>query len=168
MIIKVYMRGGDRTNLSLIKEAASFFFSDLYTKKQQEKLNIAVRLSVLPEDIMGEQDTLSKFNHKIRLDKHAALDDMLTTLAHETIHCKQYDSGKLKELTNHIRWKNKKIPIDLAQRVYYTTPWESEAFIKESKMVARFWLKKMRDAHAENLEMLELEKAKEKEEIYEP
>ncbi len=167
MDIRVYMRGGDRTNLSLVKEAAQFFFTDLYTKKQQEKLIVTVRLAVLKEGLLGEQDTFSKFNHSIRVDKFAPLDDILTTLAHETIHCKQYDSGKLKELTNHIRWKNKKIPIDLAEKVYYTSPWESEAFTKESKMVARFWVHKMRQAHSENVEMLLEEKAKEKEEIYE-
>lgn len=167
MDIRVYMRGGDRTNLALVKEAASFFFADLYTKKQQEKLVASIRLAVLKKGIMGEQDTTSKFHHKIHVDKYAPIDDILSTLAHEIVHCKQFDSGKLKELTNHVRWKNKKIPIDIADKVYYTSPWECEAFTKESKMVAKFWAKKLRDAHITNLEMLQQEKVKEKENIYE-
>jgi hypothetical protein len=71
-------------------------------------------------------------------DKHATIEIdtgleeeiMLTTMAHEMVHVKQYIKKELSESKRELMlWKGKKVPAELP---YHRCPWELEAYKKQN------------------------------------
>jgi hypothetical protein len=63
----------------------------------------------------------------------------LQTLAHETVHLKQFVLGELRMLSKCNKWKGKVWKSDGTDLDdYYDSPWEIEAFGKEQGLYVRF------------------------------
>lgn len=70
-----------------------------------------------------------------------SINEMLTTLAHEMVHVKQFAHGELQNLPSNglQRWKDDYFPLDVQdEEVYYFLPWEVEAFGMEVGIVHTF------------------------------
>ena len=80
---------------------------------------------------------LSKYELSIAIDSRLNMETMLTVLAHEMVHAKQYALGQLRVGENGYIWLGQEY-----ETSYYESPWEIEAFSRErvlaNKIAAMF------------------------------
>ena len=81
-------------------------------------------------------------NFEIELKEDKCVNDLLSTLAHEMVHLKQYATGHLKDIANSpkIKWGKRVYESIVPETLksYYATPWEKEACAKEKKLFGKF------------------------------
>lgn len=75
----------------------------------------------------------------VDIDSRLILDDMISTLAHEMIHVKQFAKGQLREgkVIRGVQtwvWCGKPV-----KKKYHTQPWEIEAYSKEIDLLNEFY-----------------------------
>lgn len=125
MEIQVLTRNGAKRDL--IHAIASMYAQEL--KLARSKCTITI------ETVAGLQRTtgmrggivqLDNTNLSIAIDSRLPLETMLTVLAHEMVHAKQYAFGQLRVGENGYIWLGKE-----HQASYYDSPWEIEAFGRE-------------------------------------
>jgi len=118
-----------------IKKAASFYLSRL----DQNTANVTINIIQMPK--LGADGTCEKISKKefvIELNDDLKLEHCLITLAHETVHIKQY-------LTKQLRtWYLKTGTIDIWEGKrfrnvnYFQQPWEAEALLLEEQLYIDF------------------------------
>lgn len=67
----------------------------------------------------------------IEIDAGLSLDRMLSTVAHEMVHAKQWLTGKLAIVDGFMQWRGNFVSEDIP---YHLEPWELEAMKKEVAM----------------------------------
>ena len=129
MIIKV--KGAvDRLMLNRMKLACGFFAQKLFKKQMLPyvQFNVIIQKKLITSGCCGPiyPSRPREFEIEIRQQSRMA---MLTILAHEMIHCKQFAYGELKEKyikQNHVMlWKGEIFSNDID---YWDQPWEIEAY----------------------------------------
>lgn len=106
---------------------ASFYGQEL--KIGHRKFNLSIRfVQGLKKQagIRGGTIKLGGPNIEVALDSKLDLETMLTTLAHEMVHVKQYVLGQLKLRDGVYTWLGKEYDTS-----YVESPWEIEAFSRE-------------------------------------
>lgn len=144
MQIKVSQRGGCRNNHELYTRAIEYFAKELIHKDYLKELNVKLVMSkVLVGKYHGYQMGLDYYNQMIYVDKYMPFDRILTCIAHEMVHVKQYLYGELSYTDNDPVWKGEHYDFD---HYINTTgaehakliPWEKEAYRLQGKLVKSF------------------------------
>lgn len=146
MEIKLYQRGGDRTNFELYKKAIQFYADELIPKTKQKDLLVTVHFIKFKDSNECGCTYQKKGNHyKIQVNKDFHFPYTISTLAHEMVHVKQGVSGKftLKGNIGFI-WNGKMYKdidnLDAAQIDQYNNmPWEKEAYTLEPELTKKFF-----------------------------
>lgn len=120
---------------NILRRATSFYLSRL----DQDISNITVHIVQMPK--LGADGTCEKMSKRkfiIELNDDLSLEHSLITLAHETVHIKQY-------LTKQLRtWYLKTGIIDIWEGKrfrnvsYFQQPWETEALLLEQELYIDF------------------------------
>jgi|DEB3_MinimDraft_2_1074329.scaffolds.fasta_scaffold01431_2 hypothetical protein len=118
-----------------LRRATSFYLSRL----NQDTSNITIHIIQMPN--LGADGTCEKVSSKefiIELNQDLGLEHRLVTLAHETVHIKQYITKRLR--TWHLKtgtidiWEGKRFRnVD-----YFQQPWEAEALLLEEQLYIDF------------------------------
>lgn len=100
-------------------------------------LDITVRLRDLKGSAYGYCLSEDKRTFEIEVDKTLDLRTLLTTVAHEMVHVKQYARGELFESVQQAkhRWQGKYISNSIE---YWDQPWEIEAHGRETGLFVRW------------------------------
>ena len=118
-----------------IRRATLFYFNRL----NQDISNVTIHIVQMPKlGADGTCEKISKREFVIELNDDLSLEHCLITLAHETVHIKQY-------LTKQLRtWYLKTGIIDVWEGKrfrnvgYFQQPWEAEALLKEQDLYIDF------------------------------
>lgn len=133
MEIEIITRNKEKRGF--VHAVASVYSKEL--KIDSRKINLSVRLvnGLCKESgLRGGTVQLSKNDVEIALDSRLDLETMLTTLAHEMVHVKQYALGQLKVHGSKYSWLGKKYNVG-----YLESPWEIEAFRRERLIANKVW-----------------------------
>lgn len=129
-----------------IKHAIMFFGETLMSKRMCNSLSIVVRFSEThkQDNLEDGNCTWEDDNHRpkeftINLHSYKSLSKILTTLAHEMVHVKQFATSELRDLisnANLISWRGQKY--DMRKISYWDYPWEIDAHGRELGLYVRF------------------------------
>lgn len=128
----------------ILAQAVEFYASLLMTKRMAESIEVRV---VLKNKLDDDAEGLCHFVEKdvgyrefeIELTKHLPLENLLTNLAHEMVHLKQFATGELHSNmipANITKWHGK--PVNESRVCYWDLPWEIEAHGRERGLFYRF------------------------------
>ena len=118
-----------------LRRATSFYLSRL----NQDISNVTIHIIQMPK--LGADGTCEKISNKefiIELNEDLGLEHRLITLAHETVHIKQYLTKRLR--TWHLKtgtidiWEGKRF----RNVNYFQQPWEAEALLLEQELYIDF------------------------------
>jgi len=136
--IKIYHSRSKKETL-IFRKAAQFYFNKLV--KDDGNCSVSIILKPAPE-IGGEKVKAYTFKKKINfyeicLDNNFSIKKMLSALAHEMVHVKQYFTCQLFDSTESlVSWKAKMI--DTEKVAYFDQPWEVESYRREKYLVRKF------------------------------
>lgn len=129
-----------------IKRAVEFFAEMLMSKRMCNTLSVVVKFSKTHrqenfEDgcCTWEDDNVRPKEFTIILHSYKSEHKVLTTLAHEMVHVKQFATGELKDLMANahlISWKGSRF--DTRNIDYWDYPWEIDAHGRELGLYTRF------------------------------
>ena len=146
--MKVWVEGYRSHNLKLISalhNAAIWYCTILLGTRMAKNIELDIKLT---RDLKKKEkaygychiidDDLNKprqFMIELDASMKYAFDDILTWLAHEMVHLKQFVRGELFDYeTGRVQWKSKSFG-----RVHYDDqPWEKEAYRLESQLYEEF------------------------------
>ena len=130
----------------LVSQAVEYYCSRLMSKRMLNTLYIDIEFKKKLDDdedfeafcsYHGKEDGVRSFT--IEIKKGLTTRDILTYLAHECVHVKQFATGEMKDGAVYAittRWKGKEIN---EQKVdYWDHPWEIEAYGREKGLYSRF------------------------------
>lgn len=147
--IKVIQHSGEQYNLDFIRLAAVFFYRKLFNSLQRKKIK-TITIKLLEHIEGGEcldffDLNTNLYSINIKIERKAAIVDIISTLAHEFIHAHQIVRGDLSNCKVD-DWIFKGINYGLApydhltdDEVYDKLPWETEAYDKESSLAKSFF-----------------------------
>lgn len=129
----------DKRLKTLLAVAAEFYCSNLMTSRLVHNISINIQLKKgLEEDgfcCIEDYNTAGKPREfTIELDRGLNDKTLLTVLAHECVHVKQYAMGELDD--NLSVWRGRKVNSDKVP--YWEHPWEIEAYGRERGLYVRF------------------------------
>lgn len=145
---QIIVAGGNPKRKEHVKSLAEFALSKLVSKRLNNNLTIKISItkglvngSGVYGDCIYTDDECSGRPRQflVRLDSSLRLRPLLTTLAHELVHVKQWAKGEMWEyssLRSTTRWKQKKIRTD--REDYWDLPWEIEAHGREIGLFIRW------------------------------
>ena len=128
-----------------VEEAVSFYSEVLLGKRMANNVDVLVKLT---KDLKKKEkaygfchitdDSLARpreFMIELDASMKYSFDQILTWLAHEMVHLKQFVRGELCDYeTGRVQWKTRSFG-----RVHYDDqPWEKEAYRLESKLYEEF------------------------------
>ena len=127
-----------------ISQAAEYYASLLMSRRMISTIDLVVKVKPkLDKDVEGYCTYEDRENgiryFEIELSKKLPIDTMLTVLAHEVTHLKQYAKGELKGgRVNSLRtiWMGKTYLDEEIE--YWDHPWEIEAFGREDGLFIRY------------------------------
>lgn len=129
----------DRRVSKVIREATKFYLCQVIPSKHLKRINVdVVQTSNTFAD--GSCCYIEKYQYNIELGEHLDYDHKLLTLAHETVHIKQYVTRQLKSFFV------KDNPVDVWEGKRYRNlsyddqPWEKEAMEVEQDLYNAFVL----------------------------
>ena len=138
-------RSNNQELKDLVKQGAEFYAEVLLGKRMVKNIYLDIKLTKglkQKEKAYGYchivDDNLSKpreFMIELDASMKYGFDDILTWLAHEMVHLKQFVRGELCDYeTGRVQWKTRSFG-----RVHYDDqPWEKEAYRLESKLYEEF------------------------------
>lgn len=133
-----------------IKSALNFFAESLMHKNMCKNLQIRVCFGNGQDNTTcWEDDNIRPREFTITINSKMGYSTMLTTLAHEMVHVKQYATGELRDSMRGPtlqRWMNQ--PIDSGDIEYWDLPWEIEAYGRERGLYFRFRQRGKKDVKA--------------------
>lgn len=115
--------------------AALFFLDDLKITNTQ----VATEIRIILTDLDADGYCDFNYDHKypevtIFLDKSEEVNAQLLTLAHECVHVKQFLNKELVLKGDKSFWKKREVDV----KEIINSPWEEEAYNKESILLKRF------------------------------
>jgi hypothetical protein len=139
-LIKVYGCSKTLTRKDLVHRAAVYFLSRLLPRKRKVKIDICVEDNLIENSgVYGECYHISESpsEYKIRLDRSMSDEMLITTLAHEFIHVRQFNNKELTLTHSRSRWQGKYY----ADNEFTDTeePWEVEPRERESALADEFF-----------------------------
>jgi len=142
-VIRIYGCSKDKETKDLLKGAAIYFLDSLLPRKRKINIKISAEAGILySDDIYGECYHLDKSKFWIRLDSELDRYNLISTLAHEFVHVRQFDTGQLQFKAHCNKWDGSFYPNDGFKR--NQEPWEIEARRLEKKL-AKKYLKQIDD-----------------------
>ncbi len=132
--------------LDVLKRAVEFFGTTLMSKRMCAGLTIFIRFSEThkQENLEDGNCTWEDDNHRpkefsINLHSYKSMSKVLTTLAHEMVHVKQFATGEMRDLMRDahlVSWQGKRF--DIRDVDYWDYPWEIDAHGRELGLYVRF------------------------------
>lgn len=116
-----------------IRRAVHFFAQTLLPECYQ-KLYIEIELTSNRSE-KGMACRESKYHYTIEASKYQGAKTLISTLAHEMVHVKQFVNGELGYQKNLYKWNGIVFPKDYD---YYDAPWEIEAYGREVGLSYKF------------------------------
>lgn len=148
MLIKVYSCKDDQLRNEL-ETAAMFFGLQLLSFCLLKNITLKIKLKTKSEDmgsclILSENLSGSPREFEIILKKYTKIEKMISTLAHEMVHLKQFAKKELNDgLT---KWKG--CDVDSDNINYHDLPWEVEATCLEE--ILMIYYNKYKYSHDES------------------
>lgn len=143
MFIRTRGKADKVTNV-ICKEAARWYGRMLLGEKLYKKIELIIDFKDedVSSDLLGfcfyhnDDNTCRKFT--ISLNPKLNKKNILTALAHEMVHLKQYAKGELKDFVRvkNVRWKGQVYNEDKLD--YWDHPWEIEAYGREHGLYVRY------------------------------
>lgn len=154
MEIIILPKGKDKKHHKILRQATEFYVKKLMGKKDIRKIKtINIRLldsiayGTLQGDCRETVGTDGTFDIFFRLRSSDPLPEMLSTLAHETVHAKQAVKGELTIEADIWNWKGKKMVYKDAwysdftsEQQYDRLPWEKEAYDLEKSLACSYFV----------------------------
>jgi len=113
--------------------ACIFYLKELLPKNKIPNVDIDLyKMHTLKGWCAPDED-----GYQICLDSTQPIEIMLTTLAHECVHIKQYVMKELVEKDHENFWFGEKVEPHMYDD-YYNLPWEKEAYNLELELLERF------------------------------
>jgi len=129
------IRGRSR---KILRNAVEFFASKIFTHNSLYKIHFFINVkNKLEQSALGYCSFNNDFNEPefdIEILNTKDIDDMLSTLAHEMVHARQYYRKELKFSNNKNYWKKQEHSEDDG----INSPWEREAYINERILLDLF------------------------------
>ena len=102
---------------------------------RRNNLDITIKLKTIPEkkDTWGYCLCVNQNEYELEIDRTLTLRKLLTTVAHEMVHVKQYVR---RELVGDYTWQGK--TINPKRCDYWDQPWEIEAHGRECGLFVRW------------------------------
>ena len=133
----VNVSGGQPYQRKRVESIVHYCIAKLMPRMQT--LDIDVRLANLKGEAYGYCLSLDKRTFELEIEKKLNLKTLLTTVAHEMVHVKQFARGELYENSaNKHRWQGTWLNKDPE---YWDAPWEIEAHGREIGLFVR-WAEK--------------------------
>jgi nitrate/nitrite-specific signal transduction histidine kinase len=139
-LIKVYGCSQNLNRKDLVRRAAVYFLSRLLPRKRNIQISIRVEDNLIENDSMyGGCYHMSKSpsKYKIRLDSSMSDYTLISTLAHEFVHVRQFDENELIFTDSYSQWRGKYYQTD--EFAETEEPWEVEPRKMESVLAAEFF-----------------------------
>lgn len=130
----IEVRGGKAYQKKYVQSMVEYCIKMLMPRMQS--LDIRVVLKDLKDDAYGYCLSETTREFELEIDKKLTLRKLLTTVAHEMVHVKQYAR---RELTGDYTWQNKTYGPKNCD--YWDQPWEIEAHGRETGLFIR-WAEK--------------------------
>jgi hypothetical protein len=138
--IRVYGCSNIPETKNTLRRATVYFLDLLLPRKRKIDVRISVENKLIEKESMfGGCYHLSSSpsRYHIRLDDAMDSKTMVTTLAHEFVHVRQFDSGELAFRHSCNRWHGTYYPSD--EFSYEDEPWEIEASSLEDLLAKNFF-----------------------------
>ena len=121
---------------------AANFFGNLLMKRLHKKLNIDFKFVSLSDSVNGychvyDDDPRPKW-FEIELRRGMDRDNIISTMAHEMVHIKQFARRELIDLDTRELPKYMGERFNTEKISYWDQPWEIEAFGREVGLVTRY------------------------------
>ena len=139
-LIKVYGCSKNPARKDLVRRAAVYFLNRLLPRKRKIMVNIHIENGLIKNNsVYGECYHVSKTpsKYKIRLDEVMGDIMLITTLAHEFVHVRQFDNNELSLTYDRSRWHSKYY--SSSEFIDSEEPWEIEPCELESVLASEFF-----------------------------
>ena len=145
MHLTIKGRTAKKVKRSLIESAARWYGQHLFHSRIYKKIKLTIHFKRMPMDHLGEavydNPKMCKYNYDIFLNRELGERRILTTLAHEMVHTRQYVSYQYisynrKTMQHLIKYDG--IKYDLNKVDYWDCPWEIDATGRELGLYIRF------------------------------
>ena len=141
MNLKIVGCPDERFKIYIIK-AVEFFSSVLITKRMEKNIFITIKFDENLKNfgtasIVGVNKFGKARNFEIELHPDIGNKYILSTLAHEMVHIKQFAYGHTNAMLS--KWHGQPIDSDVVD--YWDHPWEREAHGREAELLYKFNLK---------------------------
>ena len=158
-MIEIIAIDNQTAQADLLRLAAQFFESRLFTKKQQKQLHLVVEVTgvMAPRPIRREQLAKkpglfksAKFQYDCAVNVAQGFDVALAQFTHELIHVSQIIHNRYeialksvkkegqKQKLYHAKWLGKKCGV-IDDMIWESRPWESEAVLMSQQLVHEFF-----------------------------
>lgn len=151
--MRLQIEGGSNIHHKHCRQFARFFSNRFFTKDLNKQINIKLKLVKKPvinyEDDCANVEWMDnnrqprKFVMNIFIPPKVSLRYIISALAHEMVHVKQFVKNELIDLPstdfNVSVYKNKKYNINKVS--YYDQPWEIEAYGRERGLTREYFEK---------------------------
>ena len=138
MANSLYIKGGRKHERAICEAVAIYCCKKLLPKVRS--LEIEIELKNIKGDVVGycmmEDDNKT---YTIEIQKGMSVRQLVTTVAHEMVHVKQYYRKEMNDqLTSsgRAKWKGKTVDADTD---YMDLPWEKEAFRLQETLADDMW-----------------------------
>ena len=150
--MKVYIRGGSKTQKKYAKSIIDFCANKLMSKRLANSLIIKLHFTPLYEkhkqmgNCIWEDDSYRPKEFFLEIDPGARLRRVLESICHEMVHVKQFAKGEMRDLAGADRVSFLGQKYDLSADEYFERPWEIEAHGRELGLFIR-WAEKHNLGH---------------------
>ena len=146
--MKVTVSGAGKQRSKELIEAANFFAELLLGAKLAQ--NIRIRIKVKSKlNVLGDCGPIvaGRNPRKFEINLYKRNKDIISTLAHEMVHVKQFARNELGQLWEidtpkgtlcKARWKGRNWTPSMREDNYYDAPWEIEAYGREIGLYRRW------------------------------
>ena len=141
----IHVKGSNKAVRKLVEIAAWYYAEKLMGKRliNNLEININLKRSLYEKDktegtAIWEDESYRPKEFTIELDCSAKVRNILTTLAHEMVHIKQWAKGEMYEYAIPGKVRFMKTKYDMNDLDYWDFPWEIEAFGKQLGLFVRF------------------------------
>lgn len=123
--------GGTAQQKKYVESMVHFCIKKLMPKVRT--LDLEIKLKTIKDDVYGYCLSVTRREFEIEVDRNLSLRRLLTTVAHEMVHVKQYARGELK---GDYIWHGKTYHPKKVD--YWDEPWEIEAHGRECGLFIRW------------------------------
>ncbi len=130
-----------KLTVDMVTEAVRFYASTLMNRQLVK--NLTVKVSFKDKDVDGfcntDDDLAKPREFALQINPKRSVKAILTALAHEMVHVKQYATGESKqyERTPYVT-KFRGVMVNTETMDYWDLPWEIDAYGRELGLYVRF------------------------------